>query len=445
MKDPIYRRYLLTMLLVILAFNNVDSLALGLMLQNIKADLGLTDTQLGFLSGIAFALFYSVMGIPIARWADRGNRATIIALTTALWSVLVAMSGLAANFAQLVLIRVGVAVGEAGCVPPANSLIADYFTPAERPRAVSIYLLGGPLSNVIGYFVAGWLNQLYGWRATFMMVGCPGLVLATAAWLTMREPRQSEPASGADRIDSSATIKTGAVPPAIAQPSARIVCVTLWRNRTFRHLLFSFSVLYFFGYGVVQWLPAFFVRSYGLQTGELGTWFAVINGAGGLVGTFAGGELASRLAGHNAPLQLKGTAIAYGSLGVVYALTYLAPNRYEAFVLMGVAAVGAAAATGPLFAMIQTLVPTRMRAVSIAIIYLFANLIGAGIGPLAAGALSDALRPWAGEESLRFALFAMCPGYLWCGWHLWRASRTVSEDLATVQSEEQLGEHACEA
>src|SRR5687768_16882052 len=183
-----YKVYLLVLLLVICAFNYIDRLALGLVLQDIKVDLSLTDTQLGLLSGIAFALFYSIMGIPIARWADRGNRVAIITFTTALWSAAVALCGVASNFVQLLLIRIGVAVGEAGCTPPAHSLIADYFTRAERPRAVAIYMLGGQLS-VVGYLWAGWLNELYGWRVTFMLLGLPGLGLAALAWLTLREPR----------------------------------------------------------------------------------------------------------------------------------------------------------------------------------------------------------------------------------------------------------------
>jgi len=189
MQEGMYRRYLLAVLLLIQAFNAVDGLTLGIVLQNIKLDLHLTDTQLGFLSGIAFALFYGVMGIPIARWADRGNRITIIATTTALWSVAVSLCGVAANFTQLLLIRVFVAVGEAGCIPPAQSLIADYFPRAERPRAIGIYMLGGSVSVVIGYTLAGWLNQLYGWRATFIMIGLPGVALAALARFTLREPR----------------------------------------------------------------------------------------------------------------------------------------------------------------------------------------------------------------------------------------------------------------
>jgi MFS family permease len=419
MRSRIYKHYLLVVLLVILAFNYVDRLALGLMLQDIKLDLGLSDTQLGFLTGLAFALFYSLMGLPIARWADRGNRVAIISVTTALWSAAVALCGLAGSFVQLLMIRVGVAVGEAGCIPPAHSLIADYFTRAERPRAVSIYILGGPLAMVIGYFVAGWLNEFYGWRATFAMLGLPGLALTVLAALTLKEPRRGKHAV---RTDATA-------PAAGASPGMREVCVTLWANITFRHLLLAFAVGHFFGYGVQQWQPAFFMRSYGLQTGQLGTWFALINGVGGLLGTFCGGAWATRHAANNERLQLRAMAAAYSVFGVLSAFTYLAPNYYVAFGLMSLATFACAAAAGPMLATIQTLVPQHMRATSIAMIYLFANLIGMGLGPLAAGILSDSLHPFFGDEALRYSLLALCPGYLWVGWHLLRGSHTVTHDL----------------
>jgi MFS family permease len=266
MRERGYRNYLLVLLLVILTFNLQDGLALGLVLQAIKVDLNLTDTQLGFLSGIAFALFYSVMGIPIARWADRGNRVAIIALTTAAWSVMVASCGLAANFVQLLLIRVGVAVGEAGCMPPAHSLIADYFPRPERPRAVGLYLQGASLSVVMGYFLAGWLNQFYGWRVMFMALGSPGLLLAVLAWTTLREPRRGKSSARTASVRSEPNAR------APEQPRAKEVCMTLLAIPTFRQLLFAFSLSYFFGFGILQWQPAFFVRSYGLTTGQVGTW-----------------------------------------------------------------------------------------------------------------------------------------------------------------------------
>jgi MFS transporter, Spinster family, sphingosine-1-phosphate transporter len=418
-----YRGVLLGTLLTILAFNYVDRLAFGLVLQDIKDDLDLSDTQLGLLSGFAFAVFYSVMGVPIARWADRGNRVTIITITTALWSAAVALLGAATSFVHLLLIRVGIAVGEAGCIPPAHSLIADHFSRTERPRAVAIYMLGKPLSMVIGYLLAGWINELYGWRMTFMFLGLPGLALAVwAAWV-LKEPRRDSSLSSSVRVASHAM-------PA----SLWTVCTTLWSRAAFRHLLFCFALATFFNYGVGQWQPAFFIRSFGFETGELGTWFAFIWGGGGLLGTYLGGMLASRYAARNERLQLKATSAMYASFALVSTLTYLCPNAYLALGLMAIAAVGGYMINAPLFATIQTLVPEHMRAQSIALIYLCANFVGMGLGPLAAGALSDLFQPWAGGESLRYALLVLCPGYAWAGWHLWRASTTVMRDLEVANA-----------
>lgn len=423
MRASAYKHYLLGLLLVILVFNYLDRMALGIVLQDIKVDLGLTDTQLGLLSGIAFALFYSVMGVPIARWADRGNRVTIITLTTALWSVAVALCGLAGNFAQLLMIRVGVAVGEAGCIPPAFSLMADYFNRAERPRASAIYGLGGPLSALIGFFLAGWFNELYGWRMTFALLGAPGLLLAALAFWTLKEPRRLAEASP----DDAQARSTSAKPPAFKE-----VAVKLWTNRTYRHLLVCLSVISFFGYGILQWQPAFFLRSYGLSSGQVGLWMALAIGGGGLVGSYLGGEVASRYAMHNERRQFRGMAVAIAVAGLISTCAYLSSNAHVAFALCGLVFTGVASANGPIFATIQTLIPERMRAVAFALTYLFSNLIGMGLGPLAAGALSDSLHSAWGEESLRYALLMLSPGYLWAAWHAWRASKSVTDDITSA-------------
>jgi predicted MFS family arabinose efflux permease len=398
----------------------MDRMALGIVLEDIKSDLRLSDTQLGLITGIAFALFYSLMGIPIARWADRGSRTTIIVLTTALWSVAVALCGGATTFLQLLLVRVGVAVGEAGAVPPAHSLISDYFSREDRPRALGIYTMGTSLSFFSGYFLAGWINQIWGWRTTFLLLGIPGLILAAVAWGTLKDPRSSS------------------YTPPESQPSVRNTWAALSGNSTFRHLLLCLSVTLFFTYGVVQWQPAFFIRTYGLKTGELGGWLALAYGAFGLVGNYFGGVLATRFAGGNERLQLQATAIAFCIVGIFSSLVYLAPNHYWAIASLCVAIVGLSAVNGPILATIQTLVPGNMRATAIAIVLLFSNLIGMGLGPLATGALSDAMRPEFGEDSLRYALLILCPGFLWCAWHAWRASQTAIVDLALHRRQEAL-------
>lgn len=439
MTQMAYKRLLLGVLLLILASSCMDSWALGVALQSIKVDLHLSDTQLGLLSGFAFALLYAVMGIPIARWADSGNRITIISLTIALWSAAMALCALATTFVQLLMIRVGLAIGEAGCIPPAHSLIAHHFTRTERPRAVSLYMLGVPLSAVLGYFLSGWLNELYGWRLMYILLGLPGLGLSVLAWVTLKEPRK-ESGGYSTRFtrvsDSAVEGQTGASMP--VRLGMLETWTLLWRNRTFRHLLYCFSVISFFNTGILQWQPTFFIRSYSMGTGQVGTWFAALYGLGGLTGTYFGGRLAGRLAANNERLQLVGMAAGYVIVAAVSTFIYLSPNHYLSFGFVGIATIGSYAANGPLFATIQTLVPDRMRATSIAIMYFFANLIGLGVGLFAVGVLSDWLRPSFGDESLRYALLSFCPGFFWAGWHLWRASKTVAKDVEFSQGDSEV-------
>jgi len=421
-----YRNYLLGVLVLIQAYNFMDRQALGLVLQNIKMDLSLSDTRLGLLTGIPFAMFYSVLGIPIARWADRGNRVTILSMSVALWSVMVALCGKVTDFAQLMVLRAGIGVGEAGSFPPAQSLIPDYFKRAERPWAMSIYMLAGPGSTIVGLFVAGWLNQMYGWRAMFMLLGLPGLVLAPAAWLTLREPRQSRPAGAApvtslpmDPVEPGSTV----------QPNLYEVARTLWVNRSFRRMLGFFCVQYFLSFGLGQFQPAFLMRSFGLNTGELGTWYALVFGLSGLLGIYAGGRLTGRYAANNERLQLRVAGVTYCFYTLTSVVAYLSSNRYLFFGLIAVGTTVLNLLTGPMMAILQALVPPSMRAVSGASLFLVANLIGTGLGPLAIGALSDAFHAWLGAESLRYALLAASPGYLLGSWFLWQASRTVTADL----------------
>jgi MFS transporter, Spinster family, sphingosine-1-phosphate transporter len=426
-----YKQYVLVVLTLIVLFNYVDRWAFGLVLQDIKTELELTDTQLGFLTGIAFALFYSVVGVPIARWADRGNRVAIISLTAALWSVGVALCAAATSFEQLLLIRIGVAVGEAGCIPPALSLMADYFNRAERPRAAAVYLIGSSFSFIVGFLLAGWLNELYGWRVMFVALAMPGVALCILAWATLREPRRSASAWTRNTANDSP-----------AAPMFREVCAKLWAIPTFRLLLLYNSVAYFFTYGIVQWQPAFFIRSHGMGTSELGVWLGFSYGIGGMLGAYLGGAWSSNYAARNERLQLRVSALVIGCSAVFATLTYISPSPHVAFGLIALSSAGLAMVSSPWIAMNQTLVPERMRAVAAALTFLVSNLIGMGFGPLLAGALSDAFQPWAGKESLRYALLTLAPGYCCAAWLLWRASRTVTRDLEIAQPGTHETDHA---
>ncbi|GFE79665.1 MFS transporter [Steroidobacter agaridevorans] len=421
MQQAAYKRYLLFVLMAIMASHYLDRVVLGVVMQDVQSSLDLNDTQVGLLSGLGFALFYSIMGIPVARWADRGNRVLIISVTAAIWSAAVALSGMARNYTELLLIRIAVAAAEGGCMPPAYSLLGDTFSRVERPRASAIYMLGLPIALLVGYFAAGWLNEAYGWRMTLVLIGVPGLALALLAALTLQEPRS--------RRDQSVTPMSQA-----AAPSLRTAFVTLFGNSTFRQLCLFICVWYFCSYALFHWQAIFFIRIHGLDSGAAGAWLALVFGAGALLGTWLGGEWGARYAANNEQLQLIGVVVMFSAYTVFVGAAYLVASHYVAFALLAIGTIVGNMCQGPILATIQTLVPSHMRAMSLALLYFIGNLVGMGLGPLAAGALSDALRPWAGEESLRYALIIFCPGHLWAAWHLWRASQTIVLDVA-AQSE----------
>lgn len=417
MQQTAYQRYLLLVLMAILASHYLDRIVLGVVMQDVQTSLHLNDTQLGLLTGLGFALFYSVMGIPIARWADRGHRVLIISVTAAIWSAGVALSGMARSYTELLLVRVGVAAGQAGCMPPAYSLLGDTFSRVERPRASAIYMLGLPIALVVGYFAGGWLNEAYGWRTTMLLISVPGFALALLAALTLKEPR-----SRGEHV--------GEVTSAAAAPSLATVFRTLFGNSTFRNLCLFICAWYFCSYALLHWQATFFIRIHGIESGAVGAWLALVCGGGALLGTYLGGEWGARFAANDERLQLIGVVVMFSAFAAFAGAAYVVGNFYVALGLLAIGTIAGNMCQGPILATIQTLVPAHMRAMSLALLYFIGNLVGMGLGPLAAGALSDALRPWAGEESLRYALFIFCPGHLWAAWHLWRASQTVVLDVA---------------
>jgi len=412
----IRRGYVLTILLMAYAYNFLDRQVIAVALEAIKHDLTLSDTQLGILTGAAFAVFYSVVGLPIARWADRGNRSSIIALSLALLSVTVALCGAVSNFVQLMFVRVGVGTAEAGIVPPAHSLIASYYNRAERLRAMSIFLLGGPLSMAVGYLAGGWITQWFGWRAAFLSLAIPGVILTVMVRTTVRDPRSH---------GASASVPTRA--PLWA--GVRSLC----QQPTFRILLISFVLDALCGNGLLQWLPVFFIRVHHMATGELGTWLALNWGLGNALGTLAGGCLTrgTTLEPERRQLQLM-TLIAsvYVPINV---LALVLPDHRVALGCLFVGAFVNALATAPAYALVQSLVPERMRATAVAVLFLLSNLIGLGLGPVVVGALSDGLSAHYGDEALRFALLACTPGYFLVALSYWKASRTVIADLALME------------
>lgn len=370
-----YKAWALFILVVVYTSNFIDRQIIGTVAQQLKADLKLDDGQIGLLSGIAFALLYSVLGVPIARLAERFNRTTIISVSLALWSGFTAACGLATSFTQLFLTRVGVGIGEAGCSPSAQSLLSDYYSPGKRSTALAIYSLGIPLGSLFGAFLGGKIAQEYGWRAAFMIVGLPGLLLAIIVKLTLKEPARGT---------------WDAAPATEKAPSLWAVLKRLLGKPAWIHIAAGATLSSFAGYGIAFFAVPFLLRGpFGLDLATAGGAYGLVGGLAAAVGVALGG-LVTDLIG-------KGSKTAYAIVpGVgfliaspLYVMAFLQPT------LMGIASwvivplILQYLYLGPTFAVTHNLVEPRMRASATAILFLPINLIGLGFGPPFVGKLSD--------------------------------------------------------
>jgi predicted MFS family arabinose efflux permease len=414
--SPNYTKYALTILMFAYTANYVDRQILAILLQPIKLDLGLSDTQLGFLSGITFAIFYATLGVPIAMWADRSNRRNIISLDLTIFSAMTVVCGFVTNFLQLALARIGVGVGEAGASPPAHSMIADMFPPEKRAGAMGFYSLGINLGILIGFLVGGWVNEWYGWRIAFMIVGAPGLIIALLVRFTLKEPRRGQ----ADGLTAQGNE---------AAPRIGEVVGLLWSQRSFRHISFGAAVAAVGGYAGVTWLPAFLSRSFEMSSGAIGTSLALIIGFAGGAGTYFSGYIADRLGKRDIRWNVWIFSILGGLCFPFTAAMYLSDNKVIALMLFVYPAFAGASYVAPSLAMTQALVTVRMRAQASAVLFLILNLIGMGLGPQLAGILSDLYTPEFGNESLRYSLLTISVVWIWAAIHFILAARTLKEDI----------------
>ncbi|MEH6592348.1 MAG: MFS transporter [Halioglobus sp.] len=409
------RYYALGLLTVVYCFNFVDRQLLAILQESIKLDLGLSDSQLGLLTGFAFAVFYVTAGIPIAGWADRSNRRNIVALSLLIWSGMTAMSGAVQNYTQLLLARIGVGVGEAGGSPPSHSIISDIFPVQYRASALSFYSTGVNIGILFGFLLGGWLNEFFGWRVAFVVVGGPGIILAILVRKTLHEPIRG-------LVDNRQVSEEA--------PPFRAVLALLWSRRSFRHIALAAGLNAFVSYASINWNASFFIRSHGMSTGELGTWLALILGAGGAVGTLGGGLIADRLAVKDKRWYVWLSALA-GLIALPFTVAiYLVESPYAALMCAAVPGVLSTAYLGNAIATTHGLVGLRMRAMSSAILFLILNIVGLGLGPFSVGVLSDYLASGYGVESLRYALlFILPPISAWSVCHFYLASRSLRSDL----------------
>ncbi|MCH5375362.1 MAG: MFS transporter [Planctomycetes bacterium] len=397
-------------------FNFIDRQILAILLPAIREEFQVSDAWLGFLVGPAFAMFYIILGIPIARYADRHNRRNLIALAVALWSGMTALSGFVTNFVQLALARVGVGVGEAGCSPPAHSIIADYYPPEQRSTAMGVYTAGISAGIMLAYLLGGWVAQNFGWRETLLVVGLPGLLLALVVRTTVVEP---------ERGQSEGRRASG------VRPSWQETMRFLWTRVSFVHMTIAAGLSSFVGYSVINFLPSFLVRSFGMELATLGFWLGPILGIAGGFGFFLGGYVADKL-GHASRKR------AFGFIGLTviltaipYAVIFLTGSWLVAILVFIIPASTANVYLAPVLAQAQGLVSLRMRAVTSAIALLIINIIGLLFGPQFTGILSTLLEPAFGEEAIRYSLLIVTSiGLPWAAWHYFRAARTIDADLA---------------
>lgn len=408
-----YRIYVLLVLFLVYTFNFIDRQIVGILAGSIKADLGLTDTQLGLMGGIAFALLFASLGIPIALLADRFNRVWIVTCSLALWSAFTALCGVAQGFWQLFLFRIGVGVGEAGGVAPSYSLISDYFPPAERARAFAVFSFGIPVGSAAGILFGGLIAARIDWRMAFLACGVAGLVLAPLMAFTVREPARG-------RFDPSAA-KTAAAP-------LGEVLRTLAGKRSFWLITFGATSSSTLGYGLAFWLPQFFARSFGMSLTELSLYYSAIAFFGGVLGIWMGGYLADRLGRTSKAAYGLVPAAAFVLSIPFYAAGMLSTSPVLAFVVFLIPSALGLVWLGPVITSIQHLVPPAMRATASAVFLFSNNLLGIGFGIFVFGKMSDILGPRFGAESLRYSILIGLVFYVLAATLLYLASRRLERD-----------------
>ncbi|MFT7686866.1 MAG: MFS family permease [Candidatus Azotimanducaceae bacterium] len=420
-KSKSYRYYALAVLSLVYIFNFVDRQIIVILSEYIIEDLDLTLAQYGMLSGIAFAAIYCVFGIPIARYADKGNRRNVIAVSLTVWSFFTAMCGSAQNFWQLFAARFGVGIGEAGGSPPAHSMISDIFPVSERATALSIYSLGVYGGILVGFVGGAYLVQWFDWRIAFIVVGLPGILLALLLRFTVKEP----PRGFSETREEEE----------VSETSFKDVLSLLWSRKAFRHLAFACSLHAFVTYGVGNFMVIFLSRVHEMPNLEIGKVYGLVAGIGGLAGTFAGGWLSDRLAGKTGdqnwyiwvPLFSTLAAVPFAvntflfmDSGMAAALSWALPVFFGGFYL------------APCIAMTHGMVGLRMRALSSAVLFFMLNLIGLGLGPILTGYVADLLSPEFGTDGIRYAMTLTILVNIWCAFHYYMCTRTLKDSLANA-------------
>lgn len=434
------RHYALGILTAVYVFNFLDRQLLAILLEPIKAEFGVSDTAMGFLYGFAFALFYATLAVPVAHFADRANRRNILALASALWSAMTMLCGIATNYWQLLLFRVGVAVGEAGGVPPAQSMINDLYPPKQRGLAMAIFSSATFLGTLLALAGGAILAQLYGWRVAFFVVGAPGLVLAVIVRWTLTEPKRGTFDSPSATEDDDAN--SDSTPGDSREDSLRDALIYIWRTRSLRYIMSAAALAGMAGYGLGLWAPAFLIRVHGASLIEAGLYIGAGGATVGLLGSLFGGWLCDRLATRGRRWFLYTAALSL-LLSLPPIILFL---LFPASITIPIGGIAIPAAmlffiftsfvggwwAAPTYVAVQESVSPARRTLVCGVLLLILNLIGFGIGPVLVGALTDLMAPNFGKESLRYALVITMCIYLPGMWLYYKAGRIFQEQTEAI-------------
>lgn len=388
------RSVALAMLFLVGTINFVDRQLLSVLVEPIRAEIALSDTQFGLLTGLAFALFYAAMGVPVAIIADRWNRIRLIAVACVVWSGFTALTGRVSTFLELALVRFGVGAGEAGGTAPSLSVVSDLFPPHRRPLAVAIFQLNGPFGVFAGSAFGAWAAATIGWRNAFVVIGLLGILIAPLLVWAVREPKRGQ-------MDA-----TGSTDAAL---SPRECVALILRNPSLRLVMIGSGLSAFVSYGILNWVPAFLMRTQGMPLSAMAQWFAPAAGITFGIGIMGGGLLVSRMARRSARAYGLVPALAALLLVPGLAASLLADGWQASLALMLIPLTACTVYIAPALALVQNLTPPRSRATAAAILLLMFNIIGLGMGPLFVGMVSDWLKPDLGNDSLRWALMAIIP------------------------------------
>ena len=412
--DDRHAVYVLLVLGAVSFFNYGDRMIIAVLLEPIKKEFGFSDSQLGLLTGFAFALTYATFGIPLARLADGKSRTAILSIVTVAWSAMTVLCGAAQNFAQLLLARIGVGLGEAGCVPASHSLISDYFPRARRVFALGMFHAAGSVGVLVCVALSGLIAATLGWRWAFFLIGAPGLLVALVIWMSVREPPR------------------GQCEPNYSQPAAPLKWYPAFRillgRITFVHIALGISLAAFTLIGSGQWIPAFFIRSHGMPLRDVGAYFGLAVGVGMLIGQVAGSLFGPRLIVRDRRWELWAPAAAYVASVLSFVFAFMVSSASLALALVFAANLFGGISFGPMMSSVQSVAEPHLRATAISIVMFSSAMIGQGAGGYVIGFMSDLLTPSYGEEALRMSLIASTLMMLWSVAHFMLAARAFHAD-----------------